>query len=393
MENNNTGAAPSSAPEQPPINSNKIAASETVKAEPVQKKKHTGLIVGIIVAVLLLIAGGVFAAFAIVKNQPENIAAESFNNLVNAKQVAISGTFSLTPKGDYVDSMTPVNVKLESKAANANQSATTTISVNYGDSQKTIELEVGEIFLNNGVFYLKASGIKKIYDEFLHDMLEEYLYSGTPSQIAAIESRIENIIKKVDDQWFEFSIEDILASELISTYLGQTEKDTISKAYDCSMRIYKNLPQYTQEISDLYSENKFLVLEPAQNSFYKVSFDADNLANYLNAIPETKIIADYTNCNNFQITEETYSKVSSSDLSRAMEELPNIYTKFDGFLNHHLTEVKVEKEDEYYSVTSDINIAYPTNLTITAPSGARPIMDLVQDVIQEITNLYQSLYE
>lgn len=384
------------------------------------KKKRTGLIVGLILAFLVLVGGIAFAVFAIIKNQPENVMAESFSNLINAKQVAVSGSFTYTPKGELSSSVGPINVTIDTKVSDLNQSSDTTVSATFANTGKTIELSLGEVILNNGVFYVKASGVTKLYQEFLSGMIDEYLstaalryssMSADPAVVAAIneyvaeiKTRIENIVKKVDDQWFEFSMEDILNSDLISQSLNQASRDSILKTYNCVVEKTNEAAKNSNEFSDLYAKNRFIKLESSSDSYYKVSLDAENTANFINALPDTKLFSGLTECatsgaftvnsttfDSAAVIESTTPSVSADDIANAIKNIPDIYFKFDGFLDHHLVGVKVEDDSDYYSSSVNLNLAYPSNLSVTAPANSRPIMELVEDVIGEVTALYQGI--
>ncbi|MBO4812546.1 hypothetical protein J5491_00095 [Candidatus Saccharibacteria bacterium] len=396
------------------------------------KKNRTGLIAGIISAAVVLILGICFAAFAMIKNQPDNIAAESFANLLNAKQVAVSGELSLSPKGDTLSTMGPIKITLDSKTADSNQSMNTNITVSLPEQNKIFELGLGEVMLNNGVFYIKASGLTEIYQEFLQSLVDTYLQSMISQNLTAstfevcydiedfdeysecmnrfdaddiinasknmlnqdvtakIKAEIAKIITKVDDQWFEISIKDILESDLVSQYIDETTKESILKSYDCAVDMLNKKSDYSNEFSNLYMDNKFIKVTPADDSYYKVAFDEEKMANYLNALPDTKVVSDFANCSNVNLGSNDKA-VSAEKLGNITKNLPGIYAKFDGFLSHNLTALKVEQKTDYYEMMSNLDIAYPTNLTVSRPADSRPIMDLVQEVMTEIESLSQEL--
>ena len=399
-----------------------------------QKKKHTGLVAGIIIALIVLIGGGAFTTYAIIKNQPDNIAAESFSNLINANRVAISGTYNYTPKNSQSD-IGSVIVTIDSKTADVNASSDIHASISLPSIDKTIELDLGEVTLKDGVFYSKVNGVTKMYEDVLDEMIEEYLYqlaettirssryrtcyshddydgyqncrneveaqmanSPTTAEevaniVSEVKSTIMNIIKKIDDQWLEYSIKDILGSEYLSDRIDQSTKDSIMKTYNCSVEKTNNLSQYSNEFSELYSNHRFVKLNPESDSFYRVLFDVDNLTNFINALPETRVYSEYTSCIKSDDISGEILEVSADDVRRVLDDFPGIYAKFDGFLNHHLTELKIvnENESDTFSASLDLKFTYPSDINIAAPRDSRPIMDLVQDIDEDITNLYQKI--
>lgn len=408
-----------------------VVETEVVTEPKAPKKKHTGLIVGLILFFLIAICGGAFAAFAIIKNQPENIVAESFVNFINAKQVAVSGSFSITPKSEYSSAIGPINVTLSSQAADINQSGDVNVSVNLPAYGKNIELRLSEAVMKDGVIYVKASGITKLYNDFLSELVQEQLgkiiysnvtnklttacgdYSGeeflnclnsindatsNPAVSQAIEDLVvkvdsvfEKLVKKVDDQWVKISIKDILENELVSSYINSTTKESITKAYDCSVDLANNLNQDSNEYGELYSQNKFLGIEPADNSFYKLSLDASSFTNYLKALPNTKPIKDYLSCGGVSNSDNLSLNVSASNIEETIKNLPAVYARFDGFLNHNLAELKMNHDTDYYSIAFDLNFSYPGGLTVGAPADSIPVMTLIQDIYEEIMDVYQTM--
>lgn len=420
---------------QPTTNvANSQPVSTIVEKEP-KKEKRTGLIIGIIIGIIILLGSGTFAAFAIIKNQPDNIAAESVNNLLNAKQVGVSGTFSYTPKGDAANYVSQVTVAIEEKTVESNLSSNLNMSIMIPTLDKTIELSLGEVMLKDGVFYAKVGGITKLYEEVLSDLIDDYILSSLQQSssyqeiidcvsnsdqdgaaecmeaaqitetidpataqalntvVPQIKSTLEGIIKKVDDQWIEFSISDILDSNLVSQNLSQSDKASIKKAYNCTVELKNNISQYSEEFSNLYSQNKFVALESSTDSFYKIKLKSAELANYIKAVPNTKAFTDYMSCNGITDTSGISESISTEEVDSFVNSIPDVYARFDGLLNHHLAELKIQSKSdiEYYEFSADLNFTYPSNLEITAPSNSLPVMDLVEEIVTDVTKLNQNL--
>lgn len=394
-------------------------------------KDRTGLILGIIITIVLLCGCGALAAFAIIKNQPQNIALESFNNLLNAKQVEVTGSFKFNPGDQLKEYIGPINVQIDSHNADSNQYSNTSLSVEYPEFDDPIKLDIGEVMMKDGVFYLKASGLQKIYEDIVEDKLTEYLESQIKSQyqyslydacdysagaesyfecldqeldttdpavlatiqakIAIIQDHLENIVQDVDDQWFEFSIDDILDSELIEEYIDTRTKNSVTKAHECFTTMTNNFSSYTPEFSDLYSKNQFMVLNPAQDSFYKITFAPNQLASYLSGIPKTRLVNDYASCNGITLTDNSFGEITASDIEKSLEYLPDIYARFDGFLDHHLTDLKISRDYDYFNIESNLSFTYPNNLVISPPSNSTPVMDAVEDIMTEINQMTNEL--
>lgn len=396
-----------------------------------QKKKHVGLIVSIIIAIIAVFGGGAFIAFAITKNQPENIAAESINNLINANQVTVSGAIDYISKTDEASSF---SITIDSRVSDTNNSSNVHLVVNTPIFNDSIELDLGEIALKDGTFYFRVNGITKVYSDNLSYLVDERLRSYLESSISAhryencydiedytdyrkcmelmeqtpidpatqqsidnmvteIETTIASIIERVDNQWLEFSIQDVLNSDLISRNLDLINRAKIEGTYKCFIDKKNRLPEYSNELSNIYSKNSFLRLEPAADSSYKVSFDAYSLTNYLNDVPSTRIFTDLLSC--VGVPTSQVATIQVDTVRQSLSTFPEIYAKFDGFLEHHLTSLKIvsEKPSDYFTINANFNFAYPTTKSnIAAPTDSKPIMHFIQEAYSELENLSQSVY-
>ena len=151
----NTIKVDSLAPEDRPME--KAAPAE---AAPVKKKK-TGLIAGIIAAVVVLILGGVAAAIAIIiMNQTDPVTA-AMKKIMDGKaptNVAIDGDINITLNNEFSpvsNIKIALNSKIISSSAINNSVANVTATIrNVGD----FNIEFDEVYAGNGDLYFKIDG-------------------------------------------------------------------------------------------------------------------------------------------------------------------------------------------------------------------------------------------
>ena len=409
-----------------PTNNPTIKEAET---PPAPKKKHTGLIVSIIIIVLLLIGGGIFATFAIIKNSPENIFLDSLNHLTSTDQIAVNGNLSITPKNSDNIGISSVSLDFNTESAKSDQQAKASIKVNLADSDSNYGLDFGEVKLQNGVFYLRIEDFNSQYQQSFRPLLESYINDyiesyykediyeycyGTSSytdcvqdaitthsynhrfnnaikeQTAKLLSKVDQIATKLDNQWIEFSLEDILNSEFFTTNipLPSSSKQSIISSYNCTVEKTNQLTNYSNEFSELYNQNPFVKLASGQDGFYDISLDTDKLTNYLNGLFNLDFYKDYAKCFDATIPVNTDS-ITAEDIEKGLDYLPNIALRFDGFFDHHLTSIKVNQSNDYYDLSLNANLTYPNNLQISAPTDSRPVMDLVQEFYNTILTAFQ----
>ena len=432
--NSNSNPNPNPNPNQPaPTPPTGLPATGDVVIEPTKKKHKKGLIITLIcVLAVLLIGGGAFAAAYIINNQPANIIASAVNNFITADQVEIDGSVNFALQDSEEFGLESFSLNFDDRASGLSNTTTATLNINFTNGASAPAIELGEVLLNDGVLYIEANGLQDFYDNAFRDnikttLMNQILYGSSttivtdcvatddeeeytdcveesttvvevdPATEAAaskavdeILDQIGEIITSIDDQWIEISIDDILSSDMLSTVPDST-RDTISEAYKCTISTLNQIPSYSDELNNVYSQNSFITMTSGTDSFYNISLDANNLAGFLNAMPSTKLASDLATCLNTDAS--IANNVTIDEINSALEYLPQISAKFDGIFDHHLTELKMSEQNDYYSLTTDLKFSYPNNIVVNAPADSRPVMDVVEEVYQGIEKISSSLYE
>lgn len=406
-----------------------VSTESTGEAVPAKKKKK-GLIIGLIVAIVILLAGGGFAVFAIIKNLPENVAMNAFDNLIKAERITVDGSIDITPKNTASVGIEAVNLSFDTKMASAGQSTDASLKINFVDGTSAQVMNFGQVMMSNGVFYLKVDGLKEFYQDNIRDLLvmnlsnnielqyqmnkvvdcdsatgEEYvdcvnnIRDTSMSDVVSdqlteqIVGTIDDVVESIDGQWIEFSIEDILNSEFLTEQVAipaMTRKE-ITASYNCMMDTTSRFStDYANEFSDLYGQHAFLKLNSGQDGYYDVSFDADKLAGYMNNVSKLKFYQDFTKCVDVGVDLSEVEEISVDDVTEMIANMPNVAMKFDGFLDHHLTDMKVNQASDYYNISANMKFGYPSQLEVYAPTNTRPIMDVVEEIYDQIMQLSES---
>ena len=380
----------------PPIKNQTV---EKATMPPVPKKKRKGLIITIIVVVLALLGGGgTFAALAIIKNTPENIFFDSFSHLMSSDQVAINGNFSITPKNLDDVGISSIDLDFNTELAESNQQTKASLQINITDESTSKVINFDEVKLQNGVFYLRAEDFNEQYQQtlrplitsYIEDYFKSYRIYNIKQQSTKLISKVDQIAAKLDNQWIEFSLEDILNSEFFTKNipLPSSSKQNIISSYTCSVEKINQISNYSSEFSDLYNQNQFVKLTSGQDGYYDVSLDTNHLANYINGLFNLNIYQDYAKCLGTTLPTDTIS-VTAEDIEKNLDYLPSIALRFDGFFDHHLTSIKVNQSNDYYDLSLNANLTYPTNLRITAPTDSRPVMDFIQELYNTLLTAFE----
>ena len=377
------------APSVPPLPVAQPAPS--TPPTPTKKKFGLGKVILVCFILALLIGGGVGATFIVMATQPSSIVASAINNIVTAEHISIDGDVNIVYNPSSSSDSVTINLKMLS--AGTDHSSNIQVSTDpsaFGINSPVVSLEIDEVIIDNGNMYFKIKGIYGVLyaaDTILGSIFTTGSY--TPSD--ATLSTIQQISDYAENRWFVVSIEEVVNSPML-TMDAQSRQEYLD-GYNCAKDKLNNISSYSNEFSDLYKSHPFINLDQQADSFYNVSLDSTHLAAYSNEIPDTKFFKDLISCANENINI-TKNIITPEEIDRTMEKFPSVSAKFDGFLDYHLTELKISSADDYYSISSDLKFDYNTPVNISAPSDATSILDAVtyiSDIISSASSTSQSL--
>ena len=369
------------------------------------KKGKAGLIVGIIIALLILGGAGAFIAVYAINSQPENILASSIDKFINAKNISTSGTISL----DLDENSTGIDdatLTLGVSTGGNNESGNLSLAVTMADGTKIDDLSVGETLVSDGILYLRFDGLEDLYDKYLSQYIPNYTtvnivdYSTPNNQTVEVQSTtttsnlinsyLSDAISKIDGEWFEISIDDVLDSNYISSTMTSSDKKAIKTTYNCVTDTLINGGQkYSKELSNLYGQHKFITMTSGQDSYYNISFAASPLTDFLNAIPSTSLVSDFATCVGIDTSTINAVTVDGDTVEDLLGQLPKVSAKFDGFLSHELSALKISDQNDAYTLNADLKFTYPDSLNISAPENATPIMERIEEILSGLPELEQ----
>ena len=341
------------------------------------KKKSKGLLIGIICVIALLLIGGAVATFIIIKTQPSNIIASSLNNLFNAKHIAIDGNIEMASKGSAEGNSIKINFTTSSSETNNSTTAQAEISLPMLGLPKPITLELNEVLISDGKMYAKVKGIREVLSRNnIATIGGAYINNETITLI-------ENVGEILEDRWIMISLEEIINSNLYR--IDEQTKQKILSTSDCTKNVINTIPSYSNEISDIYKKHPFVIMQQQPDSFYSISFNPEQLTNFGNSIPQTKLYQDLASCLSESVKVASSTTFTPESAKTFVEAMPNISAKFDGFMDYHLSELKIAEDSNYSAMSADLKFNYNSTSSISAPSEYVSIID----IINEIMSLYQ----
>ena len=391
-----------------------------VAAEPVKKKKKTGLIIGIVILVLLLIGGGIGAVlFVNWHESKEKVASDAMSKLFNAKLVddkltssdvglgvtSISGDVTITKKDvdkfeddDYYAYLESMKISLDAKSEGVSESVKLGLegSFNNGDKSK---VEAEGAYIAGGKIYFKIgeiadyeglgdvlSGSKQVREYSHHSLYDDEEEDEEDPDVAKLEEKLSNILtSRISNQWIEIS------NDAIKNLLGS---ENYHDEYSCITDGYEKATKENKDkILEAYQNNSFLEfgeaiddVEGAKDglTYYEIKINEETFEKFTKAVSELETANDITKC--FEsIAEEYPTGLTSVDLlDKSPEEkkvTPRYYFGIKSW-SHEVKNVIVVVNSDSTKLVANFDLDYE-KISVSAPSDAKSIDKIAEDAWKE----------
>lgn len=409
----------------------KEAADSKRPSSSAGKKSHKGLIIGLVAGVAV-VAGGA-GAFSVYRSQPNIVAADAAINLVNTKNLSVTGTIDMQYDKKFasdfgfnritltIDSVATSPLPASSKAKLAVESDT------YGD----FEIELSNVVASDGVLYLQANGVEGALDKWYEANIQKYLeynkcdsnystkmacdYSSSyynsssmKQQYKTFKSYFQNTFDLIDNTWWKIDIEALINSIDDETEL-EIDND-YSTAYKCLVSQVDN-PDNSKEISALYRQYPFITIKQYTGSdaqaqsgskLYNINMDAEALTDFakgtINSGTFSRVQSCFKKIDDFDILDPSDIKESDwKEFKKAadknLSDIENLYIGIDDW-SHRLTSLQYSHtEKKAGTVSVDLKFNYNAT-TVSIPDDAKDITELVETFASDYAKAarYSSLY-
>ena len=306
------------------------------------KKKKTGLLVGIAIATVLLICGGIVAAIMIMNANGGDAVSQAIKKIAEGNapaNTAINGTINIVPKSTN----SPVKgfkIAVDSKAASKSMLNSTEVEVTATFQEgEEVSFNVDEVYAANGDLYLKLDGITDAIRDYSYlstvtmnnDFTEEYdsnciedengemnceadeieidcasdndedCVGGTEEPVFAeqddttlemIES-LSGLTSMLDGEWLRVPMEQI----------GQlTNTVGTNNGVACVANFMSEANKNNNSISSAYNKNAFItsttegvtIASKNNSPVYKVTIDTNKLEGFVNSVQDLEFVKDFS---------------------------------------------------------------------------------------------------
>lgn len=395
------------------------------------KKSKKGLIIGLIIAAVLLIGGGVAVALVMIMNQPDPVV-KAIEKIVTGNapaNVAVDGTIKLEP----IDETTPVDsieIALDSEASTTSfvNSSAATVTVNFEESQP-ISFEFDEVYGADGDLYFKVDGATGAIEDYAQMLQRSMLndsnavtncetdingvencIESTPTTVEACEgedcaagleatptlggnavtitdtsmsgpiSGILGIVEMVDGEWLRVSVDELSNAANNAPATGSD--------LSCLVNFTGSISSYGNTVAEAYNKNAFIsstkegvtLASKSGLPVYKVELDGEKLEGFINAMQNSTLVQDLYSCMGYENATN-----NTDNIIAEIDNLPTLYVEVDNDYNFTRLYFDSEMADANMSVTTDLGFSYPVNINVAEPVEYRDFSDTIQEIF---TSMY-----
>lgn len=368
------------------------AMEQTAPVVETPKKKNTGLIIGLIVGLVVLIGGITAAAVLMLGNKKVDPVATAMQRIMSGQapqKVTIDGDINILI--DNNDSLIKrINIDLDSDIVVGSMINTSSAVLTFTDKlNRDYSVKFNELYAANGDLFFEIEGAKTaIQESGLLDLTGE----------SSMADGIVAIIEAADSTWIRISTDELKT-------MGQ---DALGNSpASCVANLVHDIDKNSNSAAELYNKHPFITSEPStaisgkQGTVYLVGVDSENFASFINDMRSTELSESLYSCmgwdDNASVTEE--------DVARVVEKIPQVYVEVNG--NYDFTRLYLESEinegegcycpegadctaclySPTASVTIDLGFDYPTNVNVTEPVEYTNYSDFIEKIF---INIYKT---
>ena len=374
------GAAPTIADLATNPSANTASADATVKTK---GKKKTGLIIGLAVAAVAVIGGGVGAiAYLNWHESPEQTLADAISNVWNAKNIQAEATITGEAK-DKDSDFSKIELKMNMIATqNAASMSINTLSIDTKENG-SYNLSVESAYSLDDDIYFKIGGIKEAFDGAMKNVDKD-----EAEELEAISGMVGGVIEVLDNQWIKID------SDLLKE-MG------VKDQYDCYKEKAKALSSedFKKKVAEIYENHGFIALKDDKVvktedglSYYSIKIDDKESEAFGEEVEKLDEVKALTSCFDSKLgTDDDEAEEWDDDLDLEFnddikkEDEQRDYDLLVGISgwNHTLKAVEVKSSDDDADMSIKLNLSYDEK-AVELPGDAKNAKDLVEELKKAI---------
>ena len=374
------GAAPTIADLATNSSANTASTDATVKTK---GKKKTGLIIGLAIAAVAVIGGGVGAiAYLNWHESPEQTLADAISNVWNAKNIQAEATITGEAK-DKDSDFRKIELKMNMIATqNAASMSVNNLSIDTKENG-SYSLSVESAYSLDDDIYFKIGGIKEAFDGAMKNVDKD-----EAEELEAISGMVGGVIEVLDNQWIKID------SDLLKE-MG------VKDQYDCYKEKAKALSSedFKKKVAEIYENHGFIALKDDKVvktedglSYYSIKIDDKESEAFGEEVEKLDEVKALTSCFDSELdTDDDEAAEWDDDLDLEFnddikkEDEQRDYDLLVGISgwNHTLKAVEVKSSDDDADMSIKLNLSYDEK-AVELPGDAKNAKDLVEELKKAI---------
>ncbi|MBF1033468.1 MAG: hypothetical protein HXL02_01705 [Candidatus Nanosynbacter sp.] len=328
------------------------------------KKKKTGLIIGIVLGVIALIAiiSAVLVYFLWWQN-PEKMVTDAVSNAIMAKKMTADGKV-------VVDMRDQGKIELNVKTAtdSGKSKANIDAKLNIKGVEKSIPLDGDMVLGDDGTIYVKINNFKDLYGTLLEIVMESS--SGGKMSRAQIEAYRDQTLKKLNSE----------INKMNGTWM-KVSPDEIGDEYKCGIDALKKIQSdesARKELAQLYQKNSFFTIKDSKISDrnggrgFELQGDNSKLSKFSDELKNSsagKALGKCGKSNSYKSSES--SSIDESSLKVWVDRS-----------SHELKALELKGDSKKVSVEISFDINMNKSEEIKAPSDAESLKEFVEGFME-----------
>ena len=373
-------AAPTIADLATNSSANTASTDATVKTK---GKKKTGLIIGLAIAAVAVVGGGVGAiAYLNWHESPEQTLADAISNVWNAKNIQAEATITGEAK-DKDSDFSKIELKMNMIATqNAASMNISTLSIDTKENG-SYSLSVESAYSLDDDIYFKIGGIKEAFDGAMKNVDKD-----EAEELAVISGMVGGVIEVLDNQWIKID------SDLLKE-MG------VKDQYDCYKEKAKALSSedFKKKVAEIYENHGFIALKDDKVvktedglSYYSIKIDDKESEAFGEEVEKLDEVKALTSCFDNKLDaddgedeewDDDLDPEFNDDIKKEDEQKDyDLLVGISGW-NHILKAVEVKTSDDDADMNIKLNLSYDEK-AVELPGDAKNAKDLVEELEKAI---------
>ena len=330
---------------------------------PQPKKKKTGLIVGITLGVLAVVA--IIAAlltYFLWWQNPEKMVTDAMSNAIVAKRAVVNGKIMVNMKDSA-----KIELNVKANAASDKLKSNIDAKLTIKDVDKTFSLKGDIVVDGDGTVYVKIDNLKDSFSDIFELMVEEQTaksgFALSKDQIKEYRnkmlSQLDPVLNKFNGKWMKISPDDI--------------KDDSYKCYTEALKKMRSDESARREITRLYQKNSFYSIKDANISDrnggrgFELQGDREKSSKFDDELKKSSIGKEFSKC------EKSHD--SSSDDNSSIDKA-SLKVWVDRW-SHELKALELKGEGDKASTEVSLDITMNKSEEVNIPSDAGSLKELL----------------